>query len=974
MKRFLAYITAVLVSLACTSNIQKEYSGMDPSLEGKPVMVTFSIPDVCLQASTKGIEGSDGKIADEPYLDPERLYLVVCGHSQSIKYIRKAEWVSTTTNVPITDIPDYPLSDGTQSVTLYKFRVQLELSDSDRTIHFLGNIDEQWLNTGSYSYQLLPTLMSYEGKQAYWQKVYLESIHPKLDGNNNPITQNGFYVPDEPTASSLSCVPLIRNYAKIQVVDATAEEDEFELFSYAVIYYPKTGSVVPYRSNAGSEEDPFSFSVPSSSYRFSGYERCSFSTLDEDLGYLGNMSPSIVYDQTIPDASLFEHPENSNGRVIKYNKDNPEQGFHIYERCIPDSKIKPSYVIIRGKFGDGEEYYYYRLDLMESKVVNYESVYQYYPIYRNFRYTIRLNRISSVGVSSPEAAANSSGAEDISADISMQHLSDISNGHTRLVVEPFMSKIYSGPSEEGYYYLYARFFNDINSAEPNTDWGAVSVELESMGDQEEDILILYDDVGNEVHGFYPSSQIMGGEAGFRIIRFNTKEAGNETKTQKIKITGRNLYTHEEFPLYREVEITLQKKQTMIASCSNPELSLQKGAKQELRVSIPDGLPSTMFPLEFTIEAELPTLTPDTSVPGNNLPVASGISISENVEYSGKNTIQFIRTLTWDEYEGLTELDGFRTFSSYFKTNRNKSATTIWVDNDYFKKTYTTFTNLDEVSGHFWIKINENADTTCNVVINQDYMEYNVDQTGWLPYTSNDPIELERGHVVAFRSTTTITDWESHNGNSVRIFCYKAGSAKTDRDGQFSVGGNIASLIMGDSFISEAVTYTGAYSFVDLFKYHVNLTDASELILPMQKCQSSCYKSLFDSCTGLKSGPAELPATSLANACYRNMFFGCANLEDAPYIAAENPADACYQRMFSGCSSLRLIKINCKTYNASDFQKNGEVSWTSGVPSDGEIWLNPAIKTSTNFENIIPKSGTTWIWTVKKLPDGDPWTY
>ena len=144
----------------------------------------------------------------------------------------------------------------------------------------------------------------------------------------------------------------------------------------------------------------------------------------------------------------------------------------------------------------------------------------------------------------------------------MKHLADISNGQTRLVVEPFMAKTYTGPNEEGYYYLYARFYNDLNSSEPNVDWGAVSVELEPLEDQSEDILILYDDVGNEVHSFYPAAQTMGGEPGFRIVRFNTKTAGSQTKTQKIKITGRNLYTHEEFPLYREVEITLQKKQTM----------------------------------------------------------------------------------------------------------------------------------------------------------------------------------------------------------------------------------------------------------------------------------------------------------------------------------------------------------------------------------------------------------------------------
>ena len=702
MKRFLAYLIALFAVCACASHLEKDFSGgMDPSLEGKPVTITFSVPATRLASMTKGVEGDQGLITAAPYLDPDKLYLVVCGTSQSIKYIRKAEMNCDsngdpiTTEVPVASVPDYPLTDGSTKVTVYSFKVQLELSDTKRTIHFLGNIDENQLITGSYSYQVLPTLVSYPGKQAYWQKIELDKIHPKVDqqtGQN--IMVNGSYVPDEATESALSYVPLIRNYAEIQVTDATADEDNFELYSYSVIYFPKNGSVVPYRGNAGGE-DPFSFG---SSTRFSGYESCNFTTLDETLNYLGNMPPKVEIDKFIPTDEMFINPDLSDGRVIRYDANNTSQGFRIYERTIPNDNLEPTFVIIRGKFGDGDDYYYYRLDLMETKVVNNESVYQYYPIYRNFRYNIRLNRISSAGVATPQLAAVSSGAEDISADISMKHLGDISNGITRLVVEPFMSRTYTGPNEEGYYYLYARFFNDVNSADPNTDWGAVSVELMPMDGNEDDILTLYDDVGNEVHAFYPSAQEMGGVPGFRIIRFNTKIPGNETKTQKIKITGRNLYTHEQYPLYREVEISLQNKQPLQLSLSKPELRMEKGAKQVLNISIPDGLPSSMFPLEFIIEAERLTLTPDNTVDGNNLPVLSGKSISENDAYKGKQTIQFVRTLSLEEYNGITAVDNFRTFSCYFMTNREESATTIWVANDFFYLGSVSFTNSSKDGG------------------------------------------------------------------------------------------------------------------------------------------------------------------------------------------------------------------------------------------------------------------------------------
>ena len=1001
MRRLLAYLIAMFAFMACASQLENDFpGGMDPSLEGKPVTITFSVPDVRLSSLTKGVDGEDGGINDAPYLDPDKLYLLVCGGTQSIKYIRKAEveldpitHLPVTEEVPVSDIADYPLTDGASSVTMYKFKVQLELTDSRRTVHILGNIDENQLITGSYVYQLLPTLMSYEGRQAYWQKINMPAIHPLLDSHGQPVMgENGSYLPSEEAAAALEHIPLIRNYAKIQVSDATAEDDEFELYSYAVIYFPRRGTVAPYRSNVNNVNDAFNFNNTGDSYRFSGYERCRFQDLDEDLQYLGYLTPNVTFDREIPTASMFEHPENSGGRVIKYDKNNTEQGFYLYERSTPTDKLAPTFVIIRGKFGEDGEYYYYRLDLMETKTVNYESVYEYYPIYRNFRYNIQLNRISSIGVSTPEAAANSSGAEDISADISMKHLSDISNGQTRLVVEPFMAKTYTGPNEEGYYYIYARFYNDLNSSVPNVDWGAVSVELEPLEDQSEDILILYDDVGNEVHSFYPAAQSMGGEPGFRVVRFNTKAAGSQSKTQKIKITGRNLYTHEEFPLYREVEITLQKKQNLSVTCAIPELPLQKEAAQVVNVTIPADLPESMFPLEFTMEAERLTLTPDNRVSGNNLPVHPGLSISDTEGYAGKTTIQYIRTLTEDEYKSLPVTDGTVTFSSYFKSNTSVSATTVWVANDYFIKGHASFDNVEGLTGHFYVQADNEYVDGCIVVINMDNLEYNYEEEGWVKYDKNSELKIGKGHKVAFRSTKTTTGLSG----SDKFYCYSPGSEKTARDGRFSIGGNIASLLVGDSFEALGPTLTD-WSFQYCFSGHPYLTDASELILPMLTCPTNAYKSTFNGCSGLTGVPL-LPATTLATSCYESMFQGCtalavlrndfelpattmalncykamfrnSGLTSVPALPATTLAESCYYWMFAGCTSLSTssspIFLPASTLVVSCYRE-----MFSGATGVNEVIClateNTASNCTTDWLKNVADSGTFW------APSGVSWT-
>ena len=976
MKHLLPYILALFALMACTMEPQ-ERIGMDPSLEGKPVTVTFSLPDVrmaSLSTKTGSILDKVGDITEDPFLDPERVYLVVCGTNQSIKYIRKAKLIDTDSNFSRAKITDYPISDPNailpNTVTLYTFEVQLELSDSKRTVHFLGNVDEDQLITGSYASQVLPSLLSYEMKQAYWQRVFLKEIHPKVDKNTGKpeLDPNGFYVPDDYVKERLQYVPLIRNYAKIQVTNMADKEDldpqnRFHLESYAVIHYPTRGSVVPYRVNAGQNDDPFSFNV-SQENRLSGYESCNYLTLDETLNYQGNLPSVVSFNESIPTDAMFRDPGGlGKGKVLAYDKGS-DQGFYIFERGVPTAGLKnPTFVIIRGYFGPDSEtatHYYYRLDLMETQQVADESLSQYYPIYRNFRYDIQLNRISSEGLSSPEAAANSSMVVDISADVSMRHLSDISNGRTRLVVEPFMTRTYTGPSKEGHYTLYARFFNDINSANPNKNPGAVTVELVPMDDNEEDILTLYDDDNKPVvhlGKFFPRAQwtddVNGNgvededEGGYRVIRFDCKDVKYDvTKTQKIRITGRNLYsTFGELPLYREVEISLQQKQEMEVSCLEKELELRQGAKQTVSITIPSGLPTSMFPLTFIIEAEDVTLTPDNEIADNNLPVRSGISLSENEKYREKTTIQFIRTLTLEEYQQKSS-GSTCTFNSYFKSNRIESATTVWVEDvdKYFNKKSDSFKNSGVPTHFFYVLAKE--DNT-NVKISSNGLFYKLIRYGdgeegdWIKYSSNAVITLNYLDKVYFKaSNSNIYTWSGGK----KFYCFTDPDNADAKDGKFDVGGHIASLINGEIFETNEVknwTFTDAYSFADFFKGHTRLTDASDLELPMKKCFTGCYKSMFENCSGLTLTPQNLPATELATSCYESMFSGCTSITGIPedFLPATSLAEACYKTMFKGCRNLAGLQaghLPATTLAASCYEsmfENCDIGLTS-LPENG----------------------------------------
>ena len=949
MRKLLAYLSAILLAASCTTELERGRTVVDASLEGAPVTITFSVPDVQVLPATRSLETGDGNITDTPYLDPDKMYLVVCGSSQSIKYIRKATLVGIQDNYEIPQ-EHFPLSEGDRITSLYTFSVQLELSDFGRTVHILGNVDENQLITGSYSYQSLPGILSFDNKQAYWQKLYVPYIKAKKDPNTQEPVKlaNGSFEPDAETAAFFQYVPLIRNFAKIQVSNAS---ENFKLHSYAVIYYPERGSVVPYRSNEPVAVNRFDFN-PSSGYRFSGYEKATFEQLEDDIQYPGNMPSSVALSTVIPPASEFENPATSGGRVLLYDENDTESGFYIYERGVPTDHIGPTFIIICGKFEDDDQWYYYRLDLMESAVEGGQTVSRYYPIYRNFRYNIQLHRISSEGVQTPELAAVSSGAEDISADVSMRHLSDISNGTTRLVVEPFMTRTYSGPAEEGSYYeLFARFFNNVNSDKPNLNTAAVRVELEPMEDGSDDILILYDDNGHRVATrgfFFPVAATVGGVEGIRTIRFNTVEPLDETKTQKIKITGHNPGNPQDLRLYREVEITLQKKQPLRVSCDSPVL-LATGTPLTVNITVPSELPESMFPLVFIVEPEGLTLTPDTSK-DVNLPVVSGRSIATNESaFIDKPSFYFLRTLTWEEYSGLAVSEGERTFPCYFKSNKPNSATTVWVYNEYFTKASAAFENVAPPSrptNHFYVKAIEN----CTVKL-YHAGEYKIDDGEWINYSANQNIPVTAGHKVSFCVGSHAVPTKSWNPQG-RFSC---------TGGKFEVGGNLASLVVGDSYTTEGSTITGS-SFLDFFKANTNLVDAYNLEIPMLTVSENAYKSMFDSCSNLERGPQLLPAKTLGKTCYRNMFYNCTKLENAPVLVATTLYQGCYQRMFYGCPKINYIKMLGKNYRDDVFISDG-TTWLGGVAATGEIWLDASLKNASNWSTswgkIIPAD-----WTVK----------
>lgn len=689
MRRLTRILLSVLASL--TLSCQREAVDLSPSrgdasVEGRQVEILISIPADEMPA-TRAL-GEDGP--DEPM---QTLHLAVFGSSGYLKeYVKATPVQILDEKYHYLDLDNIP-----RDVDQYTFRAQLTLADSRRTIHFIGNGP----STISFGYQdaIVPNILSENGRRSYWQMRELPKISANkssssytdahgvavqpgdyIDADGNKITNGTGYVADAATMAYFQHIPLIRNWAKIVVrkdesLDPSTNlpnDPFFEPISYAVVNVPSRGTVAPHCAATGFIRD---------------YDTKSFQDL-KDMGYTANLPAGTIFDDDIPSEDDFK-VKGRNPRVSFVSDE--DHAVYLYERPVPSDKIPTSSVIIYGTYknpdpAESEYYgknYFYKVDLMEK---GESGEYTYYPICRNFKYQIMIYKIRSHGHYSPAAAVAAAGSADVSADINTSSLNDISDGQARLVVRDWMAKTFTDPQTLNVE-LSAYFMTDVQNNVVDIDENSVTLELIPRPYNAPDIITDY-------HIHEPVTDEGDDGYGWRSIHFSTVEPGMTIASQTLRVTGH--YTLNDLPhrLYRDIVITIQPIQPMKVHCDHAKVPYLKGSPQSVTVSIPDGLVESMFPLQFQVEADKMTLTPDNDQPNNNLPVEEGESLSG----SGKRSFHFVRTLSWNEYQTLAlsrdeEDFSWRSFTCYFKTNRDESASTVWVTNRYFHTDSDAFINF-----------------------------------------------------------------------------------------------------------------------------------------------------------------------------------------------------------------------------------------------------------------------------------------
>ena len=414
----------------------------------------------------------------------------------------------------------------------------------------------------------------------------------------------------------LSGIRLIRNFSWIALKN---EAQNFELESFCVINTRDKGSVAAYNTATGKFVD-FTDKITHDTLVAKGYE--AYIPGDAELNKL---IPLEMY----------------------WGMD-----YFIYERERP--KADPLYILMKGTYkpenGDPMPGRYYKVDLRDDNG-------NYFPVLRNFRYQVNLKNIKHPGHATPEAAAQGAGSGDVSTSIETENLNNISNSVIRLWVSYTDRTLVSSDPDT----LRYKFVNLTDAATSLND--SVTINREGLSEENKVIAEII-----------PGSD---DSDGWRTLTIRPVAVSSQRKTETITLVGRVKIGEQTYTLQRKVQFTLREKMVFDLVCDPDAISETMGEPFDLVIKVPGGLGSSLFPLDFEIEAVAQTITPNL---GDNLPVVTGKSI---VPHKDKTTIGFIKSVSWDEYEDAVNEGGFKPIRCHFKSNRAESATMIYAQNEYF---------------------------------------------------------------------------------------------------------------------------------------------------------------------------------------------------------------------------------------------------------------------------------------------------
>lgn len=641
MKKYLHYILCVFLLVSCTDYDTPTVGGNVP--EGEKAVFTFSVnvpasPQVATRSNMSGP-------------DINNLYLVVFDKQGALTELAKAEPLNGQ---------DFGVENGVE----YKFKVTLTQTEETRYIHFIANyFTDKILDNFSWGYEwdLIPSMTVSNGQDAYWQRLELNGIYG---------TGTSGY---DATIAKMTKVPLIRNFAKITINNKNVPTN-FLLEGFVVVNTLNQGSVAPYNTNKGSFVDYVAENNAPRSYdKISGENYQNYvafepkeATMNEAIPTTFNMDAKFLYER-----------HHRNGNHV-----NVEEG-------------QQTFVIVKGKFDtdkdkdfDDEQSTYYKVDLvfMQPTSIGEDATLNlphYHNVLRNFEYRITIENVVNSGYATATEAASKVASNNLLGSTESRPYTNMSDETARIFVE-YTDKtvVYytdgKTSNQEAFtlkYKYYPNFSNDPTVTNNN------------------DVKLLVEDPATGTTHAIKSTAISqeDGKDGWRTItitpNFDNLNAEVRKQTLMLYVTD-NDYN---LILSRDVDITVRPALNMTVKCNPTAIPQAIKTKLDVNINIPVQIDQLLFPLDFIIEAEKSSIYPNHDYDDGYMPVNVGTSLVPNNSQS-ETTVRYVKTITWEEYIGLTPTNGLVCIRCPFLTNKAASASNIYVKNTYFNLGFTSFTN------------------------------------------------------------------------------------------------------------------------------------------------------------------------------------------------------------------------------------------------------------------------------------------
>ena len=619
MKRILLYIFSMLWLLA---------SCQEPELLERPVCgdsegtveVTFSVlmPDDALATKAFG---------ESPATDIDSMHVVVFDENGYYIDVHKATLLD-------------PAADHDSHKYERAFKVTLRKTEKERIIHFIANCPVDQIHYGHES-DIISSLYVSKGSQmetAYWYRT--EVWYIKTVENSNVL------VPE--VADKFKCVPLLRNYASITVLDGV-DDKVFNMESYAVYNTIDRGTVAPYNIEAHGFQ----------SFIGEGNALLPYATLRDTYKYYGHALPSATLKTTLSDSDFLA----------------PGQPTYMYERKVSvragaehQWSESPPHIIIKGRYNNAAANSYYKVDLLRYD--NNKSY--YYNILRNFKYTFTIKEVAGPGYPTLAEAMSNPAGNNLAGATDTQGFTNVSDGLGRIFVSYTDTTLTSNaPIKLRYKYIPSIQNYNVTA----NDRVLVEGILDGTGSV----------IKGRVDGY---TDLTGEMSGWREVTLNVQNPGAITHVQEIYLN-----VQDNSNLHKTIRYRLQRPLNLLVNCWPQYIAKAAGKLMDVAIRIPTDLTPDLFPLDFAIEVQDHTLSPDASQLNNVMPVEPALSIVP--DKAGKRSYHYVKTIdTYEDYLALEMYGDLKLVRTYWLTTKAENASTVYVYNKYFNLASDKFFNAE----------------------------------------------------------------------------------------------------------------------------------------------------------------------------------------------------------------------------------------------------------------------------------------